>query len=115
MAAVPWCGYEFSGAEPLEGWQAPRGGGIYAITYRKDNNDGSAAHAVVYFGESGDLSARGIGPSHEKHGCWMRAAGGRRLYVSIHAEEDEGARLAKERRMVSAWLPKCNGEARRTA
>lgn len=105
---VPWCGYEFGPSEPLGGWRAPTCGGIYAITFRKDNDDGSAVHAVVYFGESGDLSARGIGPAHEKYDCWTRAASGRQLYVSVHVEENGDIRRAKEQDLIGAWMPRCN-------
>lgn len=105
---VPWCDYEFGPAEPLDGWEAPHGGGVYAVTFRKDRDDGPAVHVVVYFGESGDLAGRGIGPAHEKYECWAQAAAGRTLYVSIHAEENGDRRRAKEQEMIDAWMPRCN-------
>lgn len=105
---VPWCDYEFGPAEPLDGWEAPHGGGVYAVTFRKDRDDGPTVHVVVYFGESGDLAGRGIGPAHEKYECWARAAAGRTLYVSIHAEENGDRRRAKEQEMIDAWMPRCN-------
>lgn len=105
---VTWSECEFGQAEPLDGWRAPAGGGVYAITFRKDNDDGSAVHAVVYFGVSADLRDGGIGQGHEKHECWAQAAAGRRLYVSVHADEDGESRRAKERRLVDAWMPRCN-------
>ena len=105
---VTWSGCEFGPAVPLGEWRALPGGGVYAITFRKDNVDGSEVHVVVYFGEAADLAGGGVGPGHERHECWTDAAAGRKLYVSVHADDDGESRRAKERRLVDAWMPRCN-------
>ena len=104
---IVWSGYEFAATRLLRGWQAPEAGGIYAISHIVQQGDGTMAPCVLYFGRSNDLSARGIGPSHEKYECWIRHADGP-LYVSIHREDDHRRRLYKERRLVKACKPVCN-------
>ena len=102
-----WNGCKFDHAQRLRGWQAPRFGGIYAISYIVVKVDGSRVHRVLYFGRSRDLSSRNIGPDHAKYKCWKRHAGGP-LYVSVHREDDRDRRSDKERDLVEAYEPKCN-------
>ena len=104
---IVWNGYEFGSPRLLRGWQAPEAGGIYAVSYIVRRNNGSRMHRALYFGQSADLSTRGIGPSHEKYECWKRHANGP-LHVSIHLERDHGRRLYREHRLVEAYEPVCN-------
>lgn len=102
-----WNGHKFGPAQPLRVWRAPQVAGIYAISYIKEKADGSKVHKVLYFGQSADLSSRGIGPDHGKYRCWRRHAAGP-LRVSVHLEDDPYLRLVKERRLIKKYAPVCN-------
>lgn len=79
-------------------------GGIYYFSVRKIRSDGTGNHTALYIGQTSDLSSRFT--DHHKEAC-MDARGVNA--ISVHLDDDERSRLSKERDLVSAYEPPCNG------
>ena len=107
--SINWNDYDFEPIEPLDTWNPPPYGGIYAITYIRDPVNNPKTHTILYFGETGNFSKRFDG-SHEKHDCWKRNSDGKDLYVSIHRDDSEDSRKAKEKKLIESRKPPCNSE-----
>ena len=108
--SINWNDYDFEPIESLDTWDPPSYGGIYAITYKKDPVNKSNIHTILYFGETEDFSERGIGPTHHKYDCWKRHSNQTDLYVSVHRDDDENSRKAKEKKLIESRNPPCNSE-----
>ena len=102
-----WNGCKFGPARLLSVWRAPQAAGIYAISDTVGKANGSRVRRLLYFGQSTDLSSRGIGPDHGKYRCWRRHAAGP-LCVSVHLEDNPYLRLVKERRLIKKYALACN-------
>jgi hypothetical protein len=103
-------GHFFTDPEPLSTWYAPESMGLYAILAR-DASSQPAPYKPLYFGETENFAARGIGGAHEKYLSWLIQAGGRSiLYVSISIMPMSTAiqRRAAEQALITAYRPPCN-------
>ena len=78
-------------------------GAVYVITKRTTQIDGSGTHDFVYVGQTGDLSKRF--DDHYKADCFKRHMAN---CVSIHLDDNENSRLAKETDLIVALNPPCN-------
>lgn len=86
--------------------------GVYAILVR-DPTCYPRMMRVIFFGESGNISAY-LTPWHEKYAAWCNAAGGAiNLYVAFlpmesSTPEDRAAILS---RLIAQYEPECNALA----
>lgn len=104
------CGCRFTEPVRLAKWKPPESPGIYALLVA----DGSG-YQVIYLGEAEDLSALCVDERHPAYPCWLVIAGSaQELYVSVLVSERPGEREALLKKLVSAWRPLCNYEARRS-
>ena len=78
-------------------------GAVYAFTSRKEEDDGAYTHAVIYIGETGDLSMRFNG--HHKEECFVKYTANRKC---IHRDDGEDSRRAKEEDLIANYYPPCN-------
>ena len=78
-------------------------GAVYAITKRTARIDGSGTHDIVYIGQTGDLSERF--DDHHQADCFKRHMAN---CVSIHLDDNETSRLAKEADLIGKFSPDCN-------
>ena len=53
--SINWNDYDFEPIEPLDTWNPPSYGGIYAITYIRDPVNNPKTHTILYFGETGNF------------------------------------------------------------
>ena len=78
-------------------------GAVYAITHRAQKEDGSYSHAVIYIGETGDLSTRF--DDHHKKDCFAQYNANCKC---IRLDDDEDSRRAKEADLIAKYNPPCN-------
>jgi hypothetical protein len=78
-------------------------GGIYAITRRYQNNQGTYSHDVSYIGETEAFSTR-FGSHHKMDCCEKRGAN----CICTLVEEDGDLRLTQEDDLVKSYKPPCN-------
>ncbi len=78
-------------------------GAVYAITRRAVNLNQVSNHTPIYIGETGDLSTR-FG-SHHKQECFDQNNAN---CVSVHRDDNEGSRLAKEYDILNNYNWPCN-------
>ncbi len=74
-------------------------GGVYAIL-----RDDGTTWAVVYIGQTSDLSERF--DDHHKADCFTRH---RKTHIAARVEESERERLVIEADLVASYNPPCNG------
>jgi hypothetical protein len=108
--AINWGDLEFGDIQPLDNWNPPQYGGVYAITFRPDYKNKPQTHRVIYFGETDQFDGRGIGNSHHKFNCWEKTSEGNRLYVSIHRNDNDASRKSQEKQLIEKYTPSCNDE-----
>jgi hypothetical protein len=86
----------------------PSAPGIYAILVR-DQSCKPRAFRALYFGEADDLHDR-VNDGHEKYLKWVRAAGGKRLFVAFRvlSLHSEAGRKAVEKGLIEHYAPECN-------
>lgn len=108
--AINWGDLDFEEITPLDSWEAPKYGGIYAITFRPDYKNKPNTYRVIYFGETDKFEGRGIGNSHHKFKCWEDSSNGNRLYISIHRDDNDDSRQSKEKKLIERYTPACNDE-----
>lgn len=89
--------YEFSVYTYGRTFQAV--GAVYAITRRDDEG----RHAVIYVGQTGDLSERLDG--HEKEPCFELFLANR---TCTHEDDYEDSRRQKEADLIEKYSPRCN-------
>ena len=77
--------------------------GVYVVTNRTSNTNGGHRHAIVYVGQTEDLSQ-----PFDKH----RKADAFRQHgadcICLLSDDSEESRLAKEKDLVAAFRPVCN-------
>ncbi len=79
-------------------------GAVYAILDRHPNPQGGGYLATpIYFGQTGDLSARF--EDHHRQLCFARNGAN---CIGIHLDGDETSRRAKETDLIRRWKPTCN-------
>jgi hypothetical protein len=108
--AINWGNLGFEEIVPLDAWNPPKYGGIYAITFRPDYKNKPSTYRVIYFGETDKFDGRGISDSHHKFSCWKEKANENRLYVSIHRDDNDINRKNKEKKLIVEYTPSCNDE-----
>lgn len=79
-------------------------GGVYYFSIRTTKPDGGGNHTPLYIGQTSDLSSRFT--DHHKEAC-MDSRGVN--CISVHVDQDEDSRLAKEQDLIAAYNPPCNG------
>jgi hypothetical protein len=80
-------------------------GGVYFMTHRREEQDGSGKHTFIYVGETGDLSDRPL--NHHRKKCFDNNDAN---CVLIYAEGDHDRRLEIETDLRRAYDPPCNRE-----
>jgi hypothetical protein len=96
----------FAGPTAFDVAHKPTFGGLYAIMVF-DATCTPLPYRLIYVGETGNLAER-VCRSHEKYPSWVRAAGGRQLFVAFHAIENSLLRRAAEQRLIGHYRPACN-------
>ena len=110
---ITYGSYAFN--EPVPGglWSPPYLAGLYAILF-PDQAITPRPFAVVYFGESGNMSERGFLRSHEKFPCWIRQAGSEsNLYIAVYLMPNSTVdqRRAIEAELINQYKPNCNSQS----
>jgi hypothetical protein len=104
-------GYPFEGPRVLAGWTAPSTAAVYAIAYKPEPDTKPEKYAVIYVGQSGDLSAERFPFNHPAAPCWVKRAGSRwKVYICTY-EVPGGLRSHREqivRELGAAYQPMCN-------
>jgi len=81
--SIIYDGTQFTEPVKLNTWEPPFRAGLYAILVPNQTVK-PKAYAIVYFGESGNMSERGF-LSHHKRSCWIRQAGSEsNLWISTY-------------------------------
>lgn len=78
-------------------------GGLYFLTIRKQNANGTGSHTFIYIGETEDLSRRPF--NHHRKPCFDRHGANS---VLIYVEESRDKRLKIETDLRRAYDPPCN-------
>jgi hypothetical protein len=100
---------QFSEPIRLNDWEPPFRAGLYAILF-PDQTITPKPFAVVYFGESGNMSERGFA-SHHKRACWISRSGNvNNLWIATYLmpNSTEEERRIIESRLISKYRPPCN-------
>ena len=81
-------GYEFSDPVRIDRWDPPYRAGVYAILRRDYSH--TPSYAVIYFGQSSNMSERGFVKSHHRYSCFVNTARAEsNLYrYALYAESD---------------------------
>ena len=98
----------FTTPVPFPTLATPIGGGIYAILVH-DGMYGGPLQRLLYFGESQSLSSR-CTASHEKYQDWVRASGGKQLFIAFHPTMglNDQQRKDAECALINQYRPPCN-------
>jgi len=78
-------------------------GAVYYISKRTPKVDGGADHAKIYIGQTNDLSERF--DNHHKADCFTKHGANA---ISVHRDDNEDSRLAKESDLIADHNPPCN-------
>jgi hypothetical protein len=78
-------------------------GGIYAVTKRYEDSEGTQSHTVLYIGQAPNLSIEF--DNHPKTGCFDEHGGN---CVCTLAEKNEEVRMAAEEDLTKYYRPICN-------
>jgi hypothetical protein len=79
-------------------------GAVYAIARRFTDDDGRTLYAIVYVGQTEDLSGRF--EYHHKTACFR---GQQANCIGLLVEGDERTRLRVEADLIAQYRPPCNG------
>jgi hypothetical protein len=106
-------GYAFEGPRLLGGWTPPATPGVYAILYKPDPETRPERYAVIYVGQSDDLSKERFPFRHPAASCWKRRAGSEwKIYICTY-QPAGGARPHREliaRELAAVYRPSCNSQ-----
>ena len=100
--------YDFQGPYQLQGWDAPRRAGVYAILHENTSD----RYNVDYVGESENLDDRGFPWDHHKASCWIGHAGSKsNVYIAVHymPGSTDQQRASIEGQLIKQFNPPCNG------
>jgi hypothetical protein len=106
-------GYPFEGPRILAGWTPPARAAVYAILLRPEETARAGQYAVIYVGESDDLSSERFPFRHSRAACWIRRAGDRYRLAICTYEVPGGLRSHREeivRELAAIYRPGCNTE-----
>ena len=79
-------GYPFEGPRVLAGWTAPAIASVFVILIKPDVVKQPERFAVIFVGQSDDLSAEGFPFRHPVAPCWVKRAGGKwGVYIATYA------------------------------
>lgn len=78
-------------------------GGIYAVTKRYEDANGTQSHKVLYIGQTPDLSSEF--DSHSKAGCFDEHEAN---CICCLTEKNEEVRMAAEEDLIKYYRPICN-------
>lgn len=104
-------GYSFKGPRVLGGWTPPAESGVYAILKRPDPEAKPETYAVLYIGESEDLSEEGFPFRHPQAPCWIKRAESKwQLHICTYQFQGGGQAHREEmvRELVAIYEPNCN-------
>ena len=107
-------GYPFEGPRLLAGWTPPAVAAVYAITCKPD--PARDQHAVIYVGESADLSLERFPFRHPHAASWIKRAGSKyQLYICTYEVPGvpggtAGHREQITRELIATYRPSCNAE-----
>ncbi len=103
-------GYPFEGPRVLAGWTPPAVAAVYAILCKDSSGE---QYAVIFVGESDDLSREHFPFNHPRAGCWVKRAGDR-FKLSICTYEVPGGlpshREQIVRELAAIYHPSCNAD-----
>ncbi len=107
-------GYPFEGPRVLAGWTPPQGAAVFAVMYKPDGGAKPEEYAVLFVGDSDDLSAERLPFDHPAASCWLSRVANKRfdLYIAVY-EVPGGTRGHREqitRELVAIYHPGCNGD-----
>lgn len=106
-------GYPFEGPRVLAGWTPPAVPAVYAIVYKPDPDTKPERYAVIYVGQSDDLTTEHFPFQHPRAHCWIARAGSRwKVYICTY-EVPGGLRSHREQivsELGSIYAPSCNGQ-----
>lgn len=111
--SIQWGQYDFDGPYLLDDWSPPRRAGIYAIMHKPNPSDKPLVYRVDYFGESSDLSNRGLPWNHHKSQCFIKQAGSKdNVYIAVYfmPGSSESERQKIEDELIEKYEPACNKE-----
>jgi hypothetical protein len=106
-------GYPFEGPRILAGWTPPARSAVYAVLLRPEETAGPGQYAVIYVGESDDLSSERFPFRHPRAACWIRRAGDRYRLAICTYEVPGGLRSHRQeivRELAAIYRPGCNTE-----
>lgn len=79
-------------------------GAVYGMLHRYWKQDEGRYYFVpLYFGQTGDLTARFEG--HHRQRCFDQNGAN---CIGVHVDADERSRFAKETDLIRKWDPTCN-------
>ena len=105
--------YKFEGPYSIKEWEPPYRAAIYSIMMRPDPKNKPNTFRVLYFGESSNLSERGLIKDHHKYECFVKHAGSEdNLYIAVYLmpESTQDERRKIEQYLISVYNPPCNAE-----
>ena len=102
-------GYPFEGPRALAGWTPPARPAVYAVVFKPEPAANPERYAVIFVGQSDDLSTERFPFQHPRASCWVRRAGqvgGLHLHLrgARRAAITPGADRAGADRRLPAWL-----------
>lgn len=103
--------YRFTAGGTLKEWQPSGGAAVYAATYKPDAVSRPKAHAVVYFGETADLSNQSHFIRNELYSWWQDNGGTNgELYIFFHEMpgSSQHERTSLQRQLVKEYEPSGN-------
>jgi hypothetical protein len=106
-------GYPFEGPRALAGWTPQPRAAVYAIVFKPEPDANPERYAVIYVGQSDDLSKERFPFKHPRASCWVRRAGTRWALFICTYEVPGGLRSHREqivRELTAVYRPGCNPE-----
>lgn len=106
-------GYPFEGPRLLAGWTPPAGPGVFVVLYRPDEVGRASNYAVIYAGETADLSQAGLPFKHPAARCWIKRAGSKwKLHVATYEVPGglQSHRTQIVQELISVYRPGCNDQ-----
>jgi hypothetical protein len=104
-------GYSFEGPYTLGGWSPLEKPGVYAITYKQDEEKDQ--HAVIYVGHSDNMAEEGFPFRHPDAPCWIERAGSQwKLFIAYFLVPGgtPSIRAGIARELNACYGPACNEE-----
>lgn len=100
----------FTEPERLTSWKPPYMAGIYAILVDDPSNP-KVPFRPIYFGETDDMSEKGLIQNHPLHDCWYKQTKSvYRLYIALCQMPDstQAERHKLKIDLIKEYRPFCN-------